>query len=113
MGGGAIGGERDGVEGDGGRWVKEAEADAGDEEAGEGTVEVGLGEETGFDGGGEGEVGVAAVGVGAGEDGDGGGVLGIRGVDVRGLHVEVVDGAAVRGDEALEVPVRAEDLFEE
>lgn len=66
-----------------------------------------------MDGGGEDLVGGAAVGVGAGEDGGGGGGLGVGGVAVGGFLVEVVDGAAVAGDESFEVPVAAQDGFEQ
>ena len=73
----------------------------------------GFGDEAFLYGVGECEIGAAAVGVGSGFDaGDGGGVLVGRGVVGLGFE-EVVDGAAVGGDEALEVPVAAEDGLEE
>ena len=115
---GGVRGRQDFAEGDCGvgnlrGWVEESEFHASGEEALERDVELGFGDDAFVDGVGEVEVGFAAVGVGAGADAVGGGVFGVgAGVVILGL-VEVIDGAAVGGDKALEVPVLAEDVFEQ
>ncbi len=66
-----------------------------------------------MDGVGELEIFGAAVGVGTGEDAGGGAGCEVGGVVMAVGLGEVADGAAVGGDEALEVPVAAEDVAEE
>ena len=93
--------------------IEEAELEAGEVEAFERDIELGFGDKALLYGVGEGEVGAAAVGVCSGFNaGDCGGVLVGRGVVGLGFE-EIVDRAAVGGDEALEVPVAAEDGLEE
>ncbi len=113
--GGVVFGEGDAAVGEAGGRIEHAETEAGAEEAMEGGVDLGFGDEVlmdGFDESGEGlALAEAALEVGAGFDGGGGGVGHVGCVVVAG--VDVGDGGAVADDVAVEVPGVAEVIAEE
>ena len=105
--------ERDAGVGDPGWGIEEAQTVAGEEEAFEGDVDLGLADKPFVYGAGKRTVGVAAVGIGSGADACDRGGFGVRREAVTIFLEEVVDGAAIGGDEAAEVPITAEDGLEQ
>lgn len=91
--------------------IEHSQSNARLEEPRDGAVDVGLGQQAAFDGADERAVLVAAVEVGAGLDGIGRGLFERSGGVV--VVEDVADGAAVRGDVAVEVPFVAQDVLEQ